>query len=167
MKLIGLVLVVSSASGFGMYLARRLKEKAYSTQLIIDFLKQFILEISAVKTTPRVCVKHIYKLEKYHSNAFLRNLVECMEKQESFFDGMNSAVKNTGELMDMQVSKCLEPLAQVVGAKDLETQKLVVDSVITQLEQYQKSQQMDSDEKGGLYIKLSAFGGLFIGILLF
>lgn len=169
LKLIGIILIMSSSTGIGFYFSNHLKNR------IIDLgeLKKSILilrgEIRYGNTTLPEAIEAIGKKDNRLSYFFLYIGQELIKLDgKSFFtiwtEGMEKKLQNS--FLNQKDKESLSKLGETLGYLDKEMQMNLIQLYIEELEGEMKESLEVIKEKSYLYNTLGVMAGIFITIVL-
>lgn len=166
LKLTGLLLLFSSCTLFGTYRALQLGERAKAVGRMIDFWRQFALQLEALRASPAQLVHMLAAEQEFAGDRFF-SLLDNSFDSGSFKQALCSAVSAVPQLKSWGIAQAILPLGDIIGVRELETQLAEIASVILRLTKIQDIAETEREQKGGLYQRLGVMAGILCVVIFF
>lgn len=170
MKLVGCCLIISGASGYGFWLARRYGERLEA----LEYLRQMIYLLKGQILYANAPLEEAFETVGRRTEGFLAELflqvADRIERQEG--EPFAQMWKDTIEQMDKDAlltpkdRQSLKDLGEHLGFLDRDMQERNLLLYLEQLDLEIQKMRGQKQERSRLYSSLGIMGGLFLAILL-
>lgn len=167
LKLMGLLLLFSSCALFGARRAAQLGERTRGVGIMIDFWRQFALQLECLRCPPCQIVHLLAAQQTFASAPFFDDLGKAFKDGGSFRLALEKTVKSSPQLAKWGVSQAISPLGDVIGVRELETQLAALASAVLTLERLESAAAQEQEQKGSLYKKLGVLAGVLCVVIFF
>lgn len=167
LKLMGLLLLFSSCALLGARKAAQLGERTCAVGRMIDFWRQFALQLECLRCPPCQIVHLLTAQQEFVADPFFTALDSAFDGGGSFGLALKKALKTSPQLAKWGVSQAICPLGDVIGIRELETQLAALASAVLTLERLESTAAQEQGQKGSLYKKLGVLAGVLGVVILF
>lgn len=167
LRLMGLLLLFSSCTLFGARKAAQLGERTQAVGRMIDFWRQFALQLECLRCPPRQIVSLLVAQQEFAEDPFFLSLERAFDSGGSFRPALSKALVAHPRLAVWGVAQAIAPLGDVVGVRELETQLAALASVLLTLGKLEHIAETEQEQKGTLYRKLGVLAGVLCVVILF
>lgn len=162
-KLVGIILIVFTGAGIGIFASEKLKQQLCSCKLLIEMFNSISVMIRYRAMDFYEVSKELKENISLSKLEFISQLPESYNGTNSFSDEWHKAVESDSQI-GFEEKEILHSFASNIGTSDIEGQLSELELVSCRLKAVEEKRKEDYIRKGKLYRSVGVLAGIMAGI---
>lgn len=166
MKIIGIVMIVTSCSLAGMGISLKYKRRVESLEFYIRFIRMYQEQVRWRQLSILEALETLSKSRSITKTDYIKHVYELYKQSADFQYALLTPIKDSDISLEKPDEQILSEFAQAIGKNDMAGELHLCDECISRLDECRLKAAEIYKKNGSLALKIGILIGVWIGIIL-